>query len=61
MDSNALEACINHLTAAERLLEDAVDLPSLARLALVIDMLLRDHGLPDRGLLPTFADLVPAL
>jgi hypothetical protein len=50
MNADALEACLAHLTAAEALLEQAADTASLARLSLVIDMLLRDNGLPDREL-----------
>ncbi|HMI20872.1 MAG TPA: hypothetical protein VK533_15155 [Sphingomonas sp.] len=48
MDRTALNTCMAHLEVAERLLEDGAELASLARLALVIDMLRRAHGLPDR-------------
>lgn len=57
MQTVALEACLDHLAAAERLLEEATDLAGLARLALVIDMLLRDNGLPDRTLSEAFETL----
>lgn len=50
MSGETFETCLEHLTAAETLLEQAEDLASLARLALVIDMLLRDNGRPDRNL-----------
>jgi len=50
MDGAALNTCMAHLEAAEQLMEDGADLASLARLALVIDMLRRAHGLPDRTL-----------
>lgn len=49
MDKSAL-TCLEHLESAERLLEAAQDHASLARLALVIDMFRRLHGLPDRPL-----------
>ena len=48
MDKEDLELCLAHLDAAERLLEEARDLASLARLALVIDLLRRAHGLSER-------------
>lgn len=48
MTTENLSACLEHLGEAERLLDDAEDLASLARLALVIDMLRRAHHLPDR-------------
>ncbi len=53
MNHKELEACLAHLTAAETLLEQADDTASLARLSLVIDMLLRDNGRPDRALCPS--------
>jgi hypothetical protein len=56
MESDKLHACLRHLIAAERLMEEARDLASLARLALVIDLLHRAHGLPER----TLPDLMPA-
>jgi hypothetical protein len=43
-----LDTCLSHLAAAEAILEDAGDAGSLAHLSLVIDMLRRAHGLPDR-------------
>ena len=48
MDSMALQACLSHLATAEMLLEEAGDLPSLARLSHAIDLLRRSHGLSDR-------------
>lgn len=48
MDKEDLEQCLAHLDAAERLLDEARDLASLARLALVIDLLRRAHGLSER-------------
>jgi hypothetical protein len=50
MDADKLHACLGHLLAAECLMEEARDLASLARLALVIDLLHRAHGLPERAL-----------
>lgn len=49
MDDNAAR-CLAHLEAAEAMLDAAGDLASLARLALVIDLLRRRQGLPDRVL-----------
>jgi hypothetical protein len=43
-----LEACLGHLEAAEVLMVEAGDLAGLTRLSLVIEMLRRAHGLPDR-------------
>jgi hypothetical protein len=43
-----LEACLGHLEAAETLMVDAGDLAGLTRLSLVIEMLRRAHGMPDR-------------
>ncbi len=43
-----LEACLTHLEAAETLMVEAGDLAGLTRLSLVIEMLRRAHGLPDR-------------
>jgi hypothetical protein len=45
-----LEACLEHLEAAERLMVEAGDLAGLTRLSLVIEMLRRAHGMPDRPL-----------
>lgn len=42
--------CLAHLEAAETILVAANDHASLARLALVIDLLRRSHGMPDRPL-----------
>lgn len=50
MDADTLTQCLLHLDAAEQLLENANDLASLARLALVIDMLRLANGLPERAL-----------
>ena len=50
MKAEDLHACLGHLDAAECLLEEACDLASLARLSLVIDLLRRAHGLPERAL-----------
>ena len=43
-----LEACLGHLEAAEELMVEASDLAGLTRLSLVIEMLRRAHGMPDR-------------
>jgi hypothetical protein len=43
-----LEACLGHLEAAEELMVEADDLAGLTRLSLVIEMLRRANGLPDR-------------
>ena len=43
-----LEACLGHLEAAEELMVEAGDLAGLSRLSLVIEMLRRAHGMPDR-------------
>ncbi len=48
MNPEQLEACLDHLEAAERLMVDAGDLAGLTRLSLVIEMLRRAHGMPDR-------------
>ena len=52
MDEQTLAQCLGHLDAAERLLDTEGDLASLARLALVIDMLRRAHDLPERAFEP---------
>jgi len=43
-----LKACMGHLEAAEELMVEAGDLAGLTRLSLVIEMLRRAHGMPDR-------------
>lgn len=43
-----LEACLGHLEAAEQVMVEAGDLAGLTRLSLVIEMLRRAHGMPDR-------------
>ncbi len=48
MYDDKLMDCLTHLNSAERLMDAAGDLASLARIALVIDILRREHGLPDR-------------
>lgn len=48
MNPEQLEACLGHLEAAETLMVEASDLAGLTRLSLVIEMLRRAHGLPDR-------------
>lgn len=48
MNPEQLEACLDHLEAAERLMVDAGDLAGLTRLSLVIEMLRRANGMPDR-------------
>jgi hypothetical protein len=53
LNDEALETCLGHLTEVEHLLEQAADAASLARLSLVIDMLLRENGRPDRDLCPS--------
>ncbi len=50
MDGASLSASLAHLEAAEHLLEQAGDLASLGRIALVIDMLRRENGMPDRAI-----------
>jgi len=45
-----LETCLAHLEAAEALMVEADDLAGLTRLSLVIEMLRRANGLPDRPL-----------
>jgi hypothetical protein len=48
-----LEACLAHLEAAEALMMEADDLAGLTRLSLVIEMLRRANGLPDRPIDPS--------
>ena len=48
MNAKQLEACLEHLEAAEALMVEAGDLAGLTRLSLVIEMLRRAHGMPDR-------------
>jgi len=48
MNQVQLEACLDHLEAAEELMVEAGDLAGLTRLSLVIEMLRRAHGMPDR-------------
>ncbi len=48
LNPQQLEACLDHLEAAEALMVDAGDLAGLTRLSLVIEMLRRAHGMPDR-------------
>lgn len=48
MNPGQLEACLDHLEAAEALMMETSDLAGLTRLSLVIEMLRRAHGLPDR-------------
>ena len=48
MNPGQLEACLGHLEAAEALMIEASDLAGLTRLSLVIEMLRRAHGMPDR-------------
>ena len=50
MNPGQLEACMGHLEAAEELMVEAGDLAGLTRLSLVIEMLRRAHGMPDRPL-----------
>ena len=50
MNPEQLNACLGHLEAAEALMVEAGDLAGLTRLSLVIEMLRRAHGLPDRPL-----------
>ena len=50
MNPRQLEACLAHLEAAEMLMVEAEDLAGLTRLSLVIEMLRRAHGMPDRPL-----------
>lgn len=48
MNAGQLEACLGHLEAAEALMVETSDLAGLTRVSLVIEMLRRAHGLPDR-------------
>ena len=48
LNPQQLEACFDHLEAAEALMVDANDLAGLTRLSLVIEMLRRANGMPDR-------------
>ena len=48
LNPQQLEACFDHLEAAETLMVEAGDLAGLTRLSLVIEMLRRAHGMPDR-------------
>ncbi|MBW8743070.1 MAG: hypothetical protein JF628_01740 [Sphingomonas sp.] len=48
MNQGQLEACLGHLEAAEALMVEAGDLAGLTRVSLVIEMLRRAHGMPDR-------------
>ena len=50
MTPQQLDACLTHLEAAEALMVEADDLAGLTRLSLVIEMLRRANGLPDRPL-----------
>lgn len=50
MNPQQLETCLAHLEAAEALMVEADDLAGLTRLSLVIEMLRRANGLPDRPL-----------
>jgi len=50
LNPEQLNACLGHLEAAEALMVEAGDLAGLTRLSLVIEMLRRAHGLPDRPL-----------
>lgn len=43
-----IEACLEHLEAAEALMVEGGDLAGLARLSLVIEMLRRTHGMAER-------------
>jgi hypothetical protein len=43
-----VDACLAHLEAAEVLMIEGGDLAGLSRLTLVIEMLRRAHGMPDR-------------
>jgi hypothetical protein len=48
LNPEQLEACMGHLEAAEVVMVEAGDLAGLTRLSLVIEMLRRAHGMPDR-------------
>jgi len=48
MNPGQLEACMSHLEAAEAIMLETGDLAGLTRLSLVIEMLRRAHGMPDR-------------
>jgi hypothetical protein len=58
MNAQQLAACLHHLEAAEGLMEEAGDLAGLTRLTLVIEMLRRAHGMPDRPI--DMAEFTPA-
>lgn len=62
MKPQQLDACLAHLEAAEALMVEANDLAGLTRLSLVIEMLRRANGLPDRPIdLSEFAAGIPAV
>lgn len=62
VNSGQLDACLGHLEAAEALMVEASDLAGLTRLSLVIEMLRRAHGLPDRPIdLSEFSLDAPAI
>ena len=48
LNPGQLDECMGHLEAAEALMVEAGDLAGLTRLSLVIEMLRRAHGMPDR-------------
>jgi len=48
VNARQLKDCLAHLEAAEALMVEAGDLAGLSRLSLVIEMLRRANGLPDR-------------
>jgi hypothetical protein len=48
LNREQLDDCLGHLEAAEVLMVEAGDLAGLTRLSLVIEMLRRAHGMPDR-------------
>lgn len=48
MNPQQLDACLGHLEAAEALMVESNDHAGLTRLSLVIEMLRRGHGMPDR-------------
>ncbi len=57
MSSSELDRCLAHLEGAEEALLKLGDSNSLCRLALVIDMLRKAHGLAERPLPKDIEDL----
>ncbi|HWI84900.1 MAG TPA: hypothetical protein VNT42_01070 [Sphingomonas sp.] len=52
MSPQQLDECLGHLEAAEALMVETNDFAGLTRLSLVIELLRRQHGMPDRPIDP---------